>query len=119
MKNITYVLLILAIFITSSCSSFLGATGEEAYKAMNDGEKEFVDTVLLTIQPDTSVSELEELFGPIRKQVANKMYDWRISGEDIGSEDTEYGVRVYLSDNEIYKIRFVRLGKFTWETILE
>ena len=81
---------------------------------MNADEKHFVDTVLLTIKKDTSVAELEKLLGPIRKQVFNKMYDWRISGEDA-----EYGVRIYFLDNEISKIRFMRVGKFIWEKELD
>ncbi len=110
MRSGLKIVLFLAIYATGCCSLILGETGPDAYKAMNQNEKQFVDNVLLKIKAETTIEELIEALGPIRKQVFSKMYDWRL--EDNG---TRYGVRVYFSDNRIHTIKFIRVGKFIWQ----
>ena len=87
--------------------------GFDAIAQMGDDERA-IHTKLDLIQAAATYADVEALLGPADRSGAGIRPTWNVPKGDALSQ-----VAIYFTDNHATKIRWMKVGSFTWEKILK
>ena len=83
--------------------------GEEALEAMTPEERAHAEDVLMKIERDATYNEVVEILGEPHRNAGFMRPSWL---GPYGDEKSQ--IQIYFIDEEVAKIRWIKLGKFAW-----
>lgn len=100
---IVFVVFVAIVLKTSLCK------GDAAVAKMDDAERAFL-AQLETITAASTFKQIVDLLGQPDRPGAGIRPSWRAPGGSSRSQ-----VAVYLSDGKPFKVKWMKIGAFTWE----